>query len=234
MKSTHTVAALVISLGLALPAAAAPRWEHVTTEEGIRVTSREVRGRDFPTFRGRGVVNENLYQVLAVLRDTRRHTKWMAGCMEARLLKKINEYEYIVYSRTDAPWPVSDRDAVFRSKTTVDRKKMVVNVRFWAVHSKRKPPVDGVVRMTRLRGHYRFTAMGWNKTLVDYQVDADPEGSLPGWVARLATKKLPLVTIQKLRKQARRTRGWYKKQIDAWQKIQPPPDGAKKLSGAPK
>lgn len=219
---------LLLSLALALllltaPANAAPKWEHVTTEKGIRVWSLEVPGRGFPTFRGRGVINENIYQVLAVLRDTTRHTQWMASCTDARLIKKINEYEYIVYSRTAAPWPVSDRDAVFMSKTKVDRKKMIVNVRFWAVRSKRKGPVKGVVRMTRLRGHYRFRALDVNKTLVDYKVDANPEGSLPGWIARLATKKLPLVTIQKLRKQARKTRGWYKKQIAEWMKIQPPP-----------
>ena len=235
ISTRHPVhAALVLLLNLtAAPALAAPAWEHITTEDGIRVTSREVPGRGFPTFRGRGMVNENIYQVLAVLRDVKRHTEWMAACMEARLLEKTSEYAYVVYTRTRAPWPVSDRDAVFHSRSTVDRKNLVVTVKFWAVRSKRKGPVDGVVRMTRLRGFWKFTAMGWNKTLVDYKVDANPEGSLPGWIARLATKKIPLVTIQKLRKQARRTRGWYKKQIDAWLKIQPPPEHAAKLPGAP-
>lgn len=226
--------ALLLTVLTTAPAAAAPKWEHVTTEDGIRVTSREVKGRDFPTFRGRGMVNANIYQVMAVLRDTKRHTEWMASCIDARMIEKINEYEYVVYSRTKAPWPVSDRDAVFKSKTTVDREKLIVTVKFWAVRSKRKRPVDGVVRMTRLRGSYKFTAKGWNKTLVDYMVDANPEGSLPGWIARLATKKIPLVTIQRLRKQARKTRGWYNEQIKIWLKLQPPPEKAKELPGAPK
>jgi len=226
-------AALILFTLLAQPAQAAPGWKHLTTEDGIRVTSRDVPGRGFPTFRGRGMVNENIYQVLAVLRDVPRHTEWMAACVDSRLLKKLGEYEYVVYTRTAAPWPVSDRDAVFHSKTTVDRKNLVVTVKFWAVRSKRKGPVDGVVRMTRLRGRYKFTALGWNRTLVDYMVDANPEGLLPGWIARRASKKIPLVTIQKLRKQARKTRGWYKKQVGFWMKLQPPPDRAGKLPGAP-
>lgn len=234
MKRQSRKALITLLLLLAVPANAAPRWEHIATEDGIRVTSRDVPGRGFPTFRGRGLVKANIYQVLAVLRDTKRHTEWMAACIDARMIKKINEYEYVVYSRTKAPWPVSDRDAVFKSKTTVDRKNLVVTTRFWAVRSKLKPPVDGVVRMTRLRGRYKFTAMGWDKTLVDFKVDANPEGMLPGWIARMASKKIPLVTIQKLRKQARRTKGWYKAQIKVWLKIEPPPDKAKDLPGAPK
>ena len=227
MKTSHALSIFLLSLSLlARPAVAAPGWKHVITEEGIRVTSREVPGRGFPTFRGRGVVKANLYQLLAVLRDVKRHPHWMAACVDARLLKKTSEYEYILYTRTDVPWPISDRDAVLHSKSTVNREKMVVNVHFWAVRSKRKPPVKGVVRMTRLNGHYRFTAMGWNKTLVDYKVDANPEGLLPGWLARLASKKIPLVTIQNLRKQAKKSEGWYSKQIKSWMKIQPPPDGA--------
>ena len=198
---------------------AAPKWKWIAREAGVAVAEREVPGRGFPTFRGVGVVKASIFQVLGVLSDTKRHTQWMDRCVEARLLRKISEKEYIVYSRTDVPWPISDRDAVYHSRVHVDRKRHIVDIRFRAVASPLKGKVKGVVRMTRLRGHYKLTAHSLNSTLVDFQVDADPAGSIPKWLARAATRRLPLQTILKLRKQVIKTRGWYKKRIQRWMAI---------------
>lgn len=211
------LAGLLVIAALALPGTArASSWQHVVTEDGITVTSREVPGRDFPTFRGVGVVHGSIYEVLAVLKDIGRYSEWMERAKNGRLLKQINELEYVVYGCTDAPWPVSDRDAVYQSKTIVDLPKMTVTVNFWAVKSKVMPPQDGIVRMEKLRGHFKFKALDERKTRVEYQADADPAGMLPTWVAKLATKKLPLATLQGLRRQVKRTRGWYERQIKAW------------------
>jgi hypothetical protein len=214
---------------LFLPASdlqAGPKWKSVTREEGIAVMMREVPGRGFPTFRGVALIQAHLFDVLAVLSDIGRYTQWMDQCKEARLLKKINEQERIVYSVTNAPWPVADRDAVYYSKAHVDPKRSVVDIRFHAVRSKRMPERDGIVRMTRLRGHFKLRALGEKITLIDYQVDADPAGSIPKWLAKIATKRLPLHTIRDLRKQVKRTRGWYRKRIKRWEEMR------RKLSSA--
>lgn len=216
--STHPLwlwVALVL-LGSSAPAHAAPSWKWITREDGIAVAMRDVPGRDFPTFRGVGVVGASIYDVLAVLSDTKRQPEWMDRCIDARLLRKISEKEYIVYSRTDVPWPIADRDAVYHSKVHVNRKRNMVNIRFRAVRSKLKGKVKGVVRMTSLRGHFKLSARSLNSTLVDYQVDADPAGSIPRWLAKIATRRLPLQTIRKLRKQVKKTRGWYTKRIQRW------------------
>ena len=75
--------------------------------------------------------------------------------------------------------------------------------------------------MENLRGHYRFTALSGQKTRVIFQVEADPGGLLPGWLARFATKWLPLRTLQGLRRQVKRTRGWpsYRARIKRWRAL---------------
>lgn len=192
---------------LAGTARAGDGWKLVGRKHGITVTAREVPGRDFPTFRGVGAVQGNLFDVLAVLSDIKRHPEWLERAKDVRLVRKINEREYVVYGRTDAPWPVSDRDAVYRSKTQVDLAKKTVTINFWAVRNSKVPKRSGVVRMEDLRGHYRFTAVSESETRVTYQVDADPGGLLPTWIAKLATKWLPLRTLRGLRRQVEKTRG---------------------------
>jgi START domain len=213
---TVIIGTALLLLAACAAEAAAPKWKHILREDGISVSTREVAGRSFPSFRGIGVVHANIFEVLAVLSDIKRYTEWQGSCAEARLLRKISEREYIVYSRTDAPWPVSDRDTVNRSKVHVDLKRRIVNIKFRAIKTRLQGPVSGVVRMNKLRGHFKLTSLARNKTKVDYKVDADPEGMLPTWLAKIATKKLPLETIQKLRKQVKHTRGWYSKRIKRW------------------
>lgn len=211
---------LLLWAGLfARPAAAEPAWERVISADGIDVTMREVPGRGFPTYRGVGVIESNFWDVLAVISDVPRHKEWNAHTADARMLQKRSDFEYIVYSRTDVPWPLDDRDAVFHSTVHVNRKRGIIDVRFEAMESPLMPPVKGVVRMTKLRGHYQLTSLGPQRTLMDLQVDADPGGWVPKWMAKLGTKKLPLDSIRNMRRQVQRTRRWYNDRIRRWQAI---------------
>jgi hypothetical protein len=209
---------LIALFGMLFPSAstAGEGWQHVTTTAGITVTMQKKPDNSFPTFRGEGIISANIYQIVAVMSDIKRYTEWVGNCNDARIIKKMTEIDYVIYSRTDVPWPVSDRDAVYRSKVLVDIKSMRVYIRFKAIQSPSVPLVKGVVRMDDIQGFYHLQAMGPNKTMVVYQVDADPKGWLPKWLAQLATRRLPLDTLLNLRKQVIKTRGWYEERIDFW------------------
>mgnify|MGYP004000289011 CR=1 FL=1 len=212
------LATAIIAISATPSTVLAASWLPVTYEDGIAVYTKDVPGRGFPTFRGVGMIEADIFDVLAVISDIKRHPEWMSRCKESRLLDKKSETEYIVYTRTDAPWPVSDRDAVFHSKSTVNIADKEVIVRFWAVRSNRMPKVNGVVRMVELNGRYKLKAWGKGRTKIDYMVDANPGGMIPTWMAKMATKKMPLITIQKLRKQIKRTKGKYAERIARWKK----------------
>jgi hypothetical protein len=209
-----------LALGLAPGRAhAGEAWEHVTREEGITVTRHLAPGRTFPTFRAVGVVETAVWDVLAVLSDIGRYSEWQIGCA-ARQLKQDNEFERTAYVRLKAPWPVQDRDAVYRSTVVVALKPHpVVDVRFTAVKHPQAPPVKGVVRMETVRGHFKLTVLGPTRTMMDYQVDADPGGLIPSWLARRTTRRVPLDMIRSMRKRVKVTRGWYDARIKTWQEI---------------
>lgn len=208
---------LVLALvGMSSTARAEGGWELIADEDGVKVSERKKPGQAFPTFRGVGYVHASIYDVLAVVSDIGRHTHWVESCIAADVLERKGWREYVVYSRTNVPWPISDRDAVYRSHVKVNQEKKEVTVIFKAIKYKKKPKIDGVVRMENLRGHFKFKGYGESKTWVEYQVDADPGGWLPKWLARLATKKMPLNTIQGLRRRTKKTKGWYEKRIKQW------------------
>jgi len=202
--------ALIALLLLCTTALAKPGpWELITNEKGVKVQARDIPGQGLPEFRGIGMVKGSIYEVLAVIDDTANHPKWLANCVEAKKLKQLPNLGRIVYSRTEAPWPVSDRDVVLKGDLEVDLDKGVAISRFRATTSPKKGKVSGVVRMKRLRGFWKLTAISKNRTRVVYQVSADPAGLLPDWVAAMAQKKLPLETITNLRRRVKSTRGKY-------------------------
>lgn len=212
------VLAVVLGASLTTSVASAQKWEVITKEQGVVVSKKEVEGRSLPIFKGVGVIDASVVDILAVLDDTPNNTRWMHKCMEATLLKKVNEYERIVYNRTDAPWPVDDRDVVVRSKATVDRDKRLVVVRFSAIKTPLKGEVDGVVRMPTLKGHYIFKILDYNKTRVEYQIDADPGGMLPDWLIESTSEEIPLNTIVNLRNRVMQTSkaGTYKDFVEKY------------------
>lgn len=184
-------------------------WKIIAQENGVVVWNRLEPGREVPVFKGIGTVEAGLFEVLAVLDDVPRHTEWMANCMQSRILKQVNDFDRVLYNRTHAPWPVSDRDVVLNCTVDGTMSKREVFCPFTSFASPLQGQVDGVVRMPRLRGHYRLYGIDDKHTRVTYQIDVDPGGHLPDWVVELTSKKLPLDTIVGLRRQVAKTRGRY-------------------------
>ena len=191
-------------------------WEVITKEDGITVSSKVTPGKDLPTFRGTGIVKASIYEILAVLDDTSRNTDWMHNCHTATMLERVDEVTRIIYNRTDAPWPVSDRDVVLRSTATWNVEKRTVIVRFKSIQSPLMGEVEDVVRMPHLEGFYKLTAVDWDTTRVTYQVDADPGGSLPDWLVSAVQNDIPLHTLKKLRGQVDKMRGKYPEFVKLW------------------
>lgn len=194
-----------------------PKWETITHDEGVVVSQKEVVGRSLPIFKGVTIIDANIFEILGVLQDVERNPEWMHACVAAKRLKKYSDKEFLVYNRSGAPWPISDRDVVVRSRASIDRENMILTITMHSTESDLMPPVDGVVRMPRLNGHYRFSEAGPGKTQIEYQIDADPGGLLPAWLAKMASRDIPLRTLVNLRNRVKKTaaHGTYKEYIDS-------------------
>lgn len=203
-----------------------PGWTLVVEEHGIVVSSQPSERSELPVFRGVGRVEAPLLAVLAVVTDAARHHEWIFSCSDSALVAQTSEVSGIVYNRTDAPWPVPDRDVVLDSHVEVLDGEREVIVRFSAAAHPDRPPLDGVVRMPYLQGHYHLWAEDDTHTRVEYQVDSDPGGTLPTWLATRGTRDMPVETLRALRTQLVRTRGTYDDRITEIRQSLFPSDGA--------
>jgi hypothetical protein len=204
MKSVLAFVTLSFGVLAGLPAFADQPWEQVSNQQGIIVDRRPVDGSKLKEFRGRGVVDASLAQVLAVFNDIDKGTEWMDSCSGSSVVEDQGERLKIAYNRTRAPWPVSDRDVVLRNEVTFDEREGVVKIEVSSVERADRPPVKGVVRMPSLRGHWYLWPTPDGRTRTEYQLHANPGGSLPNWIVNYVSRELPYKTIMGLRAQVKR------------------------------
>lgn len=191
-------------------------WVKVLHKDGIVVHSRETPGGDLPTFRGRTVMKASPAEILAVLQDVDRHCEWRPKCADASLVQQISPTQRRTYFRSPAPWPASDRDVVLHTKVEIVEPKTRIRTLFRASKHPSRPPLGGVIRISRLQGHYDLRADGAGNTRVEYQVDTDPGGSVPAWMVVRETQQTPFETLRNLRRQVRKTRGQYAAAVAKW------------------
>ena len=89
-------------------------WIEVAIDRGVTVWSRDGLDRMLPELRAQGKIYGELFHAMAVILDNERSPEWVPNCTESREIKRLDARTTWVYSVTDSPWPVSDRDTVVK------------------------------------------------------------------------------------------------------------------------
>lgn len=183
-----------------------PSWELMGESDGARAFRREIPGSRFVAFRGEMDLDATIPQIVAVLRDSARKKDWIAKTVEAYTIERLGPWESWEYNHTrGVPILVNDRDFTFRAKLTFDLKKRVVEIHLKSAVHPDHPPRDGIVRGEIVDSLYRMTELdGGKRTHLEVEIQADPKGSVPGWLVNLFQKSWPHNTLHGIRNQTKR------------------------------
>ena len=190
-------------------------WRQIYAEDGITVSTREEPGHDMPSFRGQTTLRASLLHLLAILVDDTRSKEWAKGVDEGYVLRTLSPRAWIVYSFSRQVWPVQDRDLVMRRTVDVLKPAEVLRVRLLCIPGE-KPARAGAIRVRSCETSFVLRRIDDGTTAIDYRVRADPGGNSPIWIAKLASKSIPLDTLTALDKQVKRTKGQYDPEIRHW------------------
>lgn len=177
-------------------------WETMSDDDGIKTYRRDIEGSALVAFKGESIIEASLPKIAQILSDTSKKLEWVAKVKEAKNIQVFNDLERIEYNQTTAPWPVSNRDFVFRAKAEVDKIAKTVTLRIHSVEHPDAPERDCCVRGFLEESLYVIRVIDSKRTYLSVEINADPKGSLPKWVVNLFQKSWPRKTIEGIKAQA--------------------------------
>ena len=196
-RKFYLLTCFLFTAAIIFPLFAQDTWKEEFTKEGISVYTRPVEGSSLNEFKGEALINASLEVCKNVIDDVEKHTVWRPDCIESKLISR-NGNIAVSYTRTKAPWPVSDRDVIVKNEIDISKDKVVYN--FSAINDPELIPLkEGVIRMIKVTGMWILIRKG-NDTLVTYQAKIDPGGSLPAWLANSTAVDQPFKSLQGLKK----------------------------------
>jgi len=210
-KTMVLLAAVGFNLGLpmSLPLALADEkadkaqgWEEFGRHGDIIIYQRQVPGSDVLAFKGSGTIDAPMAKVFTVVTDTPRKIEWLERTKVARVVEDISPIERIEYTEINLPWPLSNRDFVYRIRTEPDAKNRQIVVTVKSVVDAREPKFPRKVRGEIYSGRFIIKPLdGGARTYIEAEAHADPKGAIPKWVVNIAQKSWPKKTLTRLMKQ---------------------------------
>lgn len=190
---------LILSFLFFLPLTAQFDWEKEEYREGIQAYSRIKEGTDYYEFRTVFTTKSTIYKAKKLITDLSNLKNWLPNTLDSRLLEKVSDTEFYGYTVTDAPWPASNRDLVF---------KMVVkghSSKSYTITLEGEPdyyPIqNGKVRVLEYKSVWKIDLKKENLIEIDYSASFNPGTSYPNWLIKNSMVDARIETSLNFRKQ---------------------------------
>ncbi|WP_342625051.1 START domain-containing protein [Pseudomonas alkylphenolica] len=199
--NSRSLCGAILALLLCSLVQAADNWQLAKDEDGIQVYLDDVAGSKYQRFRGVTLIKADVRTLSDLQENLRVACKWLYGCASMRLLDVEGDSTW-VYLTTELPWPASPRDIVIKVQTErSDDGGLIRHLSAVAGKVERQP---GLIRVRQLKGLWTLIPKGEQLTEVTYQLQAEPAGDIPSWLANEFVIDAPMVSLRTLRAVAER------------------------------
>lgn len=201
----RVLAVITMTLTATLAWAGEAAWRLEKDQDGVQVYSRAVAGWGIREMRGVTRIQARLSSVVAVINDVSAISELNDMVSEASLQHQDSGRRYQIYSVTNMPWPLSDRDIMNQREITQDERTLVVTITDTATHGQ-LPLKDGRVRIVKCRQQWTLTPDQSGGVTVEARTLADLAGPIPAAVINSMSLSVPRKTLLKLKEMARRAK----------------------------
>ena len=173
-------------------------WEYQFEKEEVKVYTKHVDGSSFKAFKGETVLMVSAEKIAKQILDIDSYPQWCYRTTSTKILKKDNNTVYYYYISATPPL-VKNREAYFFNELSPATTNGNITIKIGTYQSN-EPVPSGYVRIPFSKGYWTLKPLSENKTLVVFEMQADPGGIIPSWLANMASSDSPWITIDNLRK----------------------------------
>jgi len=171
-------------------------WTLVRSNIGIDTYENDRTHDGFKEFRGVTRLAATFEDARDVIKDIPGNIHWLPSCRRSELIRKISETEILVYIVSRAPWPVHDRDCVWKRHYVVD-----TDDHFLMPFTASDEPFEGeegLIRIVNARGIWEVKRLDPDTTEVSFQYIGDGGGTVPRRFVNITTKRIPEKALRAL------------------------------------
>jgi hypothetical protein len=152
--------------------------------------------------KGTGTIDAPLWKIASILLDTRRAPEWVDSLKESRVVRRLALNSYIEYNHIGLPFIIKDRDFISEVRIEVDSTAKTFALIYRPTDDLNVPATHHV-RGEIVAGSFRAVSVDKDRrTNLTAELQSDPKGAIPGWLANFFQKNWPQSTFQAIRRQA--------------------------------
>ena len=172
-------------------------WKLVKDSDDIKVYTKPIATSDFKAFKAEMIIDQNIHAFLSVLYDIDDLDVWGYKLKDTELLERKGDSMQIYYAVAKAPFPYKNRDGVYLNSFKWDSKTKTLTVAIKLLEDYLAEK-DDFVRING-NGFWKATVLPSNKLKIDFQMQVDPGGGIPSWLANIFADDSPYYTLLELR-----------------------------------
>ena len=173
-------------------------WQKRISEDGVSVYTHKVEGSPILEFKADVTVNVPINQAISLFENEEKMPEWYYQCVLAELIRQETSEQKIFYFVLHLPWPVTERDSVFRRVRSTNAISGVITYTLSAL-PEQLPRKKGKIRVPYIKTVWSFTPLIDGKTKIYFQQHSDPGGSIPGFLANALVVDIPFNSLKNFR-----------------------------------
>jgi len=183
-------------------------WKLVKETNGIKVYTASNKS-DFKSFKGHIVLDDSIHAFVALISDVEGFTNWGYKLKQVSVLEKTSDTLQIYHAITKVPFPYKNREGVYRNTLhwNSDLQTLYVSIEILDDYKEEDP---NYVRVSG-KGFWRVLVLSTGKLDVTFQMQVNPGGKIPAWIANMFITKTPYYTLLNIRKTIKNSKYQYKK-----------------------
>lgn len=190
----YSILFLFISYSMMALSQKSNEWKLTKNKDGIKIYMRKGTSSKTNEVLGIMQMNTHIGPLVQMVKDSENHYRWIYANKNAKTLQVINDFEWMYYNESEAPWPVSNRDVITHARIEQDLSSFIVKI-----YSDGMPgyiPVKkDLVRIQVLKNVWEFIPKEAGITEVHFTLSMDLGGDIPAWLVNLVIDNGPFSTI---------------------------------------
>ena len=170
-------------------------WRLRKDEDNIQVYTRNVDFSPFDAVRTVTVMQDvRLSALAALIIDAEACANWASRCVESYVYQRLSESDAYVYTHSNMPFPIKNRDVLTHAVWSQDATSLTVRVDSEATTGI-LDDIAGRLRLTQLRLGWIFRPLESGAVEISNEAHIDPGSNLPGWIINLLLVSIPYETM---------------------------------------